>query len=42
MNKEGICAILKGEVKKFGTSAHINCSRKYLGKEVIIFIMENK
>lgn len=34
----GIETIIEAEVKKFGTSAHINISRKYLGRKVTIII----
>ena len=38
LNELGIDTITETEVKKFGTSAHINVSKKYLGKKVTIII----
>ena len=38
LDELGIEEIIEAEVKKFGTSAHINISRKHLGKKVTIIV----
>lgn len=34
--------IIRGEVKQFGTSAHLNMPRKHIGKKTITLILKKK
>ena len=38
MDKIGIETIIDTEVKKFGTSAHIPISKKFIGRKVTIIV----
>ncbi|MEX0595542.1 MAG: DUF2080 family transposase-associated protein [Candidatus Paceibacterota bacterium] len=42
MNKIGIEAVIRKEVKKFGRSAHITLPSIYLYKKAIILIVDEK
>lgn len=42
LDEMGIEEVVIAEVKKFGTSAHIPISKRYIGKKVTIFIKKNK
>jgi len=40
LEKMGIEEVVRGEVKKFGTSAHIIIPRKHIGKKTVTFILK--
>ena len=40
LDEMNIDGIVRGEIKEFGTSAHIIISRKYLGKKTITLILK--
>jgi putative transposon-encoded protein len=42
MNKIGIEAVFRKEVKKFGRSAHIILPREFLNKKAVILIIDEK
>lgn len=42
MDKAGIEGIIRTEVKKFGASAHITISKKFIGKKAVVFIIDEE
>ena len=34
--------VIRGEVKAFGTSAHLNITRKHLGKKTITLVLKKE
>ncbi|MFH1359185.1 MAG: DUF2080 family transposase-associated protein [archaeon] len=39
LDEMGVDEIIRGEVKPFGTSAHVNITRKHIGKKTITLII---
>lgn len=40
LDEMNVDEVVRGEVKEFGTSAHLNISRKHLGKKTITLILK--
>ncbi len=41
LDEMNIDEVIRGEVKAFGTSAHLNIPKKHIGKKTITLILKN-
>ncbi len=40
LDEMNIDEVIRGEIKAFGTSAHINLPKKHIGKKIIVLVLK--